>query len=321
VRPIDLAAFYAAIANEGMRPSPHVIERIERNGLVVYRHDPKSSVTIRSADRVAFYQLKTMLQGVLQRGTARSIAALSPYVAGKTGTSDEENDAWFVGFTNEVTVAVWVGYDNASGKRRTLGGGATGGHVAVPIFASIIQAVWTNVTPRTALAPPSAEARRQLSCHAIDPESGEPVGRRGRGSTECFRIDRTGRILDTQYQLVSREDAGHDSGGYYGVAPNPFPFFARPSRPQHSYPSQPPRGHPPQAPPDPYEAGRDHVYVYDSNGRIIAVPRDSLRVPWQYRQGGRDQGGQFQPRDPHNREGNSPQRIDPGYLWDNRRYY
>src|SRR5215831_2284447 len=121
VRPIDLAAFYASIANEGLRPAPHVVESIERNGAVVYHHDPKSSLTIKSVDRTAFYQLKTMLQGVLARGTARAIAGLSPYVAGKTGTSDEENDAWFVGFTNDVTVAVWIGYDNADGKRRTLG--------------------------------------------------------------------------------------------------------------------------------------------------------------------------------------------------------
>jgi 1A family penicillin-binding protein len=326
VRPIDLAAFYAAIANEGVRPSPHLIEKIERNGLVVYRHDPKSSVRIGSADRVAFYQLKTMMQGVLQRGTARSIAALAPFVAGKTGTSDEENDAWFVGFTNETTVAVWVGYDNARGKRRTLGGGATGGHVAVPIFAPIIQAVWASGTPKTALAPPSAEARRYLSCRAIDLESGELTGARGgRGSTECFRIDRTGRIVDTQYQLVSRGDSGRDGDGYYGVAPNPFPFFFRQSRPQPSY--QPPQGYPPQgqqqqAPPDGYDARRDQVYVYDNNGRIIAVPRDSLRAPDRYRQGSRDPRGQFQqPRNPYDREWNSPQRIDPGYLWGNRRYY
>jgi membrane carboxypeptidase/penicillin-binding protein len=52
-----------------------------------------------------------MMQGVLARGTAHSIADLAPYVAGKTGTSDDENDAWFVGFTNEVTVAVRIGYD------------------------------------------------------------------------------------------------------------------------------------------------------------------------------------------------------------------
>ena len=170
VRPIDLAAFYAAIANEGLRPTPYVIESIERNGSTVFRHDPKSATRIGSVDRAAFYQLKTMLQGVLARGTARSIAGLAPYVAGKTGTSDEENDAWFVGFTNDVTVAVWIGYDNATGKRRTLGGGSTGGNIAVPIFAPVMQAVWANVAPRTALAPPSPEAKRQLSCRSIDLE-------------------------------------------------------------------------------------------------------------------------------------------------------
>ena len=67
------------------------------------------------------------------------------------------------GFTNDVTVAVWLGYDNATGKRRTLVGGATGGGVAVPIFEPIIQAVWANVAPKTVLAPPSLEAKRQLS--------------------------------------------------------------------------------------------------------------------------------------------------------------
>ena len=144
VRPIDLAAFYAAIANEGVRPTPYVVDSIERNGLIVYRHDPKPAVTIASVDRAAFYQLKTMMQGVLARGTARSIAGLAPFVAGKTGTSDQENDAWFVGFTNDVTVAVWIGYDNAGGKRRTLGGGATGGAIAVPIFEPVMQAVWAR---------------------------------------------------------------------------------------------------------------------------------------------------------------------------------
>ena len=144
VRPVDLAAFYAAIANEGVRPSPYVIETIERDGLIVYRHDPKSAARIGSVDRAAFYQLKTMLQGVLSRGTARAIGGLAPFVAGKTGTSDEENDAWFVGFSNDVTVAVWVGYDNAVGKRRTLGSGATGGAVAVPIFQPVMQAAWAS---------------------------------------------------------------------------------------------------------------------------------------------------------------------------------
>jgi penicillin-binding protein 1A len=207
VRPVDLAAFYALIANEGLRPEPHVVESIERNGVVVYRHDLKSSVTIKSVDRAAFYQLKTMLQGVLARGTARAISGLSPYVAGKTGTSDEENDAWFVGFTNDVTVAVWIGYDNANGKRRTLGGGSTGGHVAVPIFEPVIQAVWTHAGPKVALAPPSPEAKRQLSCQSIDLVSGEARSGHRKAVSECFRVDRKGRVIDTQYRLISQEKA------------------------------------------------------------------------------------------------------------------
>jgi membrane carboxypeptidase/penicillin-binding protein len=297
VRPIDLAAFYAAIANEGLRPQPYVIDSIERNGLIVYRHDPKSAVTVGSVDRAAFYQLKTMMQGVLARGTARSIANLAPFVAGKTGTSDEENDAWFVGYTNDVTVAVWMGYDNADGKRRTLGGGSTGGGVAVPIFEPVIQAVWANVAPRAALAPPSPEAKRQLACRATDLESGEMQNAGGRPITECFRIDRNGQILDTQYQLVSREDAyaTRESRGYYSVNPNPF------GNEQRGY------------------------YYYDNNGRYAPIQRDSWRPPGpNFGQGffGRDPRVQAPPpRDPYGREYQTPQRIDPGYIWGSRRYY
>jgi hypothetical protein len=71
-------------ANEGLRPSPHVIELIERDGQNIFQRKPEKPelVAINSVNRVAFYQLKSMLQGVVARGTARSIAALSPYVAG-----------------------------------------------------------------------------------------------------------------------------------------------------------------------------------------------------------------------------------------------
>ena len=300
VRPIDLAAFYATIANEGLHPAPHVIDSIERNGTVIYRHDPKSSVTLSSVDHAAFYQLKTMLQGVLARGTARSIASLAPYVAGKTGTSDDENDAWFIGFTNDVTVAVWLGYDNASGKRRTLGGGATGGHVAVPIFEPVMQAVWSNVGQKAALAPPSPEAKRQLACKSVDLDSGEMHVSSGRVITECFRIDRSGQIIDTQYQLVSRGDT-YGAREYYSVAPAPYGYSN-------------------------YDQ-RGGYYYYDNNGRYIPAPRDPWRQPGQYYYGqsnpyARDPRYQAQPpRDPYGREYQTPQRIDPGYIWGNRRYY
>ncbi len=234
VRPVDLAAFYATIANEGTRPAPFTVESIERNGQVIYRHQPMP-VTIRSVDPAAFYQLKSMMQGVVARGTARVISKLSPYVAGKTGTSDDENDAWFIGFTNDVTVAVWLGYDNApGGKRRTLGSGSTGGAVAVPVFEPIIEAAWSNVAPRRVLAPPSPRARQQLACTGT---GDEPRGgrRRSRGSEsatggECFRVDRHGQIIDTKYRLVSQsslaEGSGRDRPAYAFDAQGRWPFAA-----------------------------------------------------------------------------------------------
>jgi penicillin-binding protein 1A len=312
VRPVDLAAFYAAIANEGLRPAPYVIDSIERNGLIVYRHDPKASTMISSVDRTAFYQLKTLMQGVVARGTARAISVFSPYVAGKTGTSDEENDAWFVGFSNDVTIAVWIGYDNASGKRRTLGGGSTGGGVAVPIFEPIMQAAWANVAPKAALAPPSPEARRHLACRSADADPGDvqargerPGGGRG-GATECFRIDGSGQVVDTQYSLVSRgdyyEDDRQSSGGYYTVNPNPFGFFRRPDNGGG------------------YEQRRDGYYYYGNNGRTVPAPRDS----WQQQPPAQSYGQTYRdprvPRDPYGRTYQTPQRVDPGYIWGGGRY-
>jgi membrane peptidoglycan carboxypeptidase len=215
-----------------------------------------------------------------------------------------------VGFTNDVTVAVWLGYDNATGKRRTLGGGATGGGVAVPIFEPIIQAVWANVAPKTALAPPSPEAKRQLTCKSIDLESGEAPAGGGKAITECFRIDRRGQVLDTQYELVSREDAytARESRGYYGVAPNPYgyDYYGQQQQQQQQYQG--------------YQG-----YYYDNNGRYVPAPRDPVRPPAQYYgqsgSNGRDPRSQAPPRDPYGRVYQTPQRVEPpGYIWGNRRY-
>jgi len=208
VRIIDLAAFYAAIANEGAMPSPYAFETVEEGGRTIYSRKAAAPVPIGSADRAAFFQLKTMLKGVLERGTARALRSLAPYVAGKTGTSDNENDAWFVGFTNDVTVAVWVGHDNADGKRRTLGRGQTGAKVAIPIFKSIIEAAWTHHAPKTELSPPSPQAARQLIALPINLETGDRVtDGRGNAFTEYFRLNRFGMLRETQYSLVPRAEA------------------------------------------------------------------------------------------------------------------
>jgi membrane carboxypeptidase/penicillin-binding protein len=206
LRPIDLAAFYSAIASEGARPTPHVIESIVQDGREIYRHDSNSVTWIGSADRASFVQLKSILQGVLERGTARAIKHLAPYVAGKTGTTDNELDAWFVGFTNEVTVALWVGYDNADGTRRTLGRGQTGAKVALPMFEPILQAVWELHASKTALKEPSPEAMHHLVAVRIDPHTGDPANAASGGTvTEYFKRSGSGAIGDTQYRIVSRD--------------------------------------------------------------------------------------------------------------------
>ncbi|HEY6255369.1 MAG TPA: transglycosylase domain-containing protein [Xanthobacteraceae bacterium] len=306
VRPIDLAPFYAAIANEGVRPTPYAIDSIERNGLVVYRHDaPSSSHAIGSADRVSFFQLKTMLQGVLARGTARSIANLSPYVAGKTGTTEGENDAWFMGITNDVTVAVWVGYDNADGKRRTLGSGQTGASVAIPIFQPIIEAVWAQYAPKTPLNPPSAEAKRELVIRPINLASGDVVGSTGGAKSfiEYFRRDRRGEPFDTQFQLVSRdeaysaretaEDTGQefappDSGGRFL-----FPFGGDPWRsPPPPQPVQPQRRDAYGQPQQPYGQQQPFGQTY-----------------------GQPSYGQPPQRGSDPRSGVQPPRSNPGFFW------
>ena len=293
VRLIDLAAFYAAVANEGARPVPHAIESIEQDGRTIYRHDSNSVTWLGSADRVAFYQLKTMLQGVLQRGTAVSIRALAPYVGGKTGTTDDENDAWFVGFTNDVTVVVWVGYDNADGKRRTLGRGQTGAKVAIPIFQPIIQAAWTYHMPKTALSPPSPEAKRQMVDLPIDLNSGDRVAKgSGQAFVEHFRLDDSGRFDETQYRLVPREDA------YAANQNNPWV--------------------------DGENAGR--WGTDEENGRYAQTPQ--YQQP--YQQQPYQQPRVQQPRNPY--YGQAPswydddryprqRRVDPDYFWGNRPAY
>ena len=258
VRLIDLAAFYAAIVNEGFRPSPYAIESVEQAGRVAFRRKPELKA-LAGGDRVAFVQLKSILQGVLARGTARAIAHLSPYVAGKTGTSDGENDAWFVGLSNDVTIAVWVGYDNADGKRQTLGGGQTGGKVAVPIFTPIMDAVWAHYAKKAPIATPSPEAQRRLVALSIDLRSGSRVADRSPGAiTESFRVDSTGNLAETQYNLVSEAEVasyiyrepgdgeiydpnygysyGYGGGYRYGYGRQAYPpGYYYPGQSQHQY--------------------------------------------------------------------------------------
>jgi membrane carboxypeptidase/penicillin-binding protein len=293
VRPVDLAGFYAAIANEGKRPTPHVIESISKDGSEVYKAD-ENLRQLATVDPAAIFQLRTFLQGVVARGTAARMSSLSNFIGGKTGTSDDFNDAWFAGFSNDVTVVVWVGYDNARGKR-TLGGGQTGGKVAIPIFEPIMKASWADIAPQAVLSKPSPEAARHLVQLPIDLHSGQRLdGRRvyneddgyyrfeGRseprparvssGFMEYFRTDDSGRVNDTQERLASQNNYYGSGYGEDGSSPfffnNPFQSWFGQSDSGYFQRGRPVYGPPPPGygPPGPPSSSGRRYYGPDRSG-------------------------------------------------------
>jgi penicillin-binding protein 1A len=196
-RLIDLATAYATVANIGLKPIPHFFDEIDhQDGSDAYTFpkvkDPKTGemreplFPVPSIDRVAFYQLRKILEGTLtKRGTgyADSRQDLLGYVAGKTGTSNKENDAWFVGFTNDVVVAVWVGYDSRDIKS-SLGARFTGGRVALPIAEKVIRKSF-EIFPKNLLAGPPDEIKDKVLEYPINDRSGEF---RGGNFLEVFRV-------------------------------------------------------------------------------------------------------------------------------------
>ncbi|MBC2859824.1 penicillin-binding protein 1A [Stappia sp. 28M-7] len=153
---------YAMIANGGRQVHPTLIDRIQdRYGKTVYRHEERICETCATdhwadqpepelvdnreqvLDPMTAYQITSMMEGVVQRGTATSVKVLGRPVAGKTGTTNDEKDAWFVGFTPDLTVGVFVGYDTP----KPMGRGATGGQVAAPIFIDFMQAALKDAPP------------------------------------------------------------------------------------------------------------------------------------------------------------------------------
>ena len=152
---LRLTTAYAMLVNGGREISPTLIDRIQdRHGATVYRHDTRAcdacivplwenqSAPVLTDDRARVlspqtaYQVVSMLEGVVERGTARSVRAVGVPLAGKTGTTNDERDAWFVGFSPDLAVGVFVGFDTP----RAMGRGETGGKVAAPIFRDFMTA-------------------------------------------------------------------------------------------------------------------------------------------------------------------------------------
>ena len=143
-----MVAAYAMFANGGERVEPTLVDRVQdRRGRTIYRHDQRQCVTcdqptlpagagpqIRSnrervMDAITAYQITSMMEGVVKRGSGRGVNLPVP-VAGKTGTTNDAKDVWFIGYTSNIVAGCYLGYD----QPRTLGENAYGGTLCVPVF-------------------------------------------------------------------------------------------------------------------------------------------------------------------------------------------
>lgn len=148
----QMVGAYAVFANGGLSVEPTLVDRVQdRHGATIWRHearrcdecatpltgDPRTARepwarpnSHRVMDSVTAYQLTSMMQGVTSRGTARRLASLGIPLAGKTGTTNDARDVWFIGFTPDIVAGCFIGYDNP----RPIGRGAAGGTLCAPVF-------------------------------------------------------------------------------------------------------------------------------------------------------------------------------------------
>lgn len=135
---IELVRAYGVFAAEGWLADPLIIKRIEdRDGKVLYEQKPKQRKVV--SDEDAFI-MANMMKGVVERGTAQRVKVLDRPVAGKTGTTNDQMDAWFIGYTPEWVSGVWVGND----VKKSLGRFETGGKAAAPAFIYFMQKFLEN---------------------------------------------------------------------------------------------------------------------------------------------------------------------------------
>ena len=149
-----MVAAYAMFANGGERVEPTLVDRIQdRFGKTIYRHDDRQCLDCNSSslkpdespqivtdreqvmDAITAYQLTSMMKGVVDRGTASLVVNLPVPTAGKTGTTNESKDAWFIGFTSNIVAGCYIGYD----RPRPMGRGAYGGTLCGPVFQSFME--------------------------------------------------------------------------------------------------------------------------------------------------------------------------------------
>ncbi len=165
---MKMVTAYSVIANGGRHVTPSLIDRIQdRYGKTVFKHDQRECggcaatswldqpepELVNNAEQVldpmTAYQITSMMEGVVTRGTAVTVSELKRPIAGKTGTTNDEKDVWFVGFTPDLVVGVYLGYDTP----RPMGRGSTGGGLAAPVFKEFVAAALADKRPVEFRAP------------------------------------------------------------------------------------------------------------------------------------------------------------------------
>jgi penicillin-binding protein 1A len=183
-------AAYAMLVNGGKRITPTFIDRIQdRNGATIFRADQRPcdgcgnvewnhqpppvipDTREQVADPGSAFQIVTMLQGVVERGTAKVVQAVGKPIAGKTGTTNDWRDAWFVGFTPDLAAGVYIGFDNPD----SLGDDETGGHIAAPVFRDFMIAALKDAPATPFRSPPGMRLYRVSAATGLPVGAGEPA--------------------------------------------------------------------------------------------------------------------------------------------------
>jgi len=227
---LRMTTAYAMFDNGGRKIKPTLIDRIQdRYGHTVYKHDerecigcagkkwdnqPEPSLVDRRQqilDPMTAYQITSMMEGVVQRGTAAGAGfqkEVGKPIAGKTGTTNDEKDAWFIGFTPDIVVGVYMGYD----KPRHLGRGATGGHLSAPIVKEFLKVALADKPSVPFRVPPGIKLVR------VDLKTGMRAGPgTERAIVEAFK---PGTAPPDSYSVVGSGDAP-EGGRSWGVGVSP----------------------------------------------------------------------------------------------------
>jgi penicillin-binding protein 1A len=160
----EMTSAYSVFPKHGERMLPYPILKVndrEGNGLEENRPEPKDAIRADTA-----FVMTNLLRGVVQRGTGAKANALNWPIGGKTGTTDDYTDAWFIGFDPDITIGVWTGYD----QKRTMGRAGTGADQAVPIWMDVMKA-WIG----TRTEAPTFEAPGNIVFVSVDRGSGNPA--------------------------------------------------------------------------------------------------------------------------------------------------